>query len=133
MKYSYPASLITLSAAIAQACSLHINKYDNAVTSAASKDSTFVELNINNQQFGKRVGIKFDNISAGKYFVLLRSIQRKAMAKRTTEKYDDLIPALPAEAVRRQAESHVTPQKNEWVLVNEECNELSVLCQSTFL
>ena len=65
---------------------VHINKYDNAVACPASKDSTFVQLNINNHQPGQRVGIKFDNISAGKYFVLLRSIQRKAMAKRTTEK-----------------------------------------------
>ena len=87
MQYSYPASLITLSAAIAQACSLHINKYDNAVACPEGKDSTFVQLNINNHQPDQRVGIKFDNISAGKYFVLLRSIQSEAVAKRTTEKY----------------------------------------------
>ena len=86
MKYSYPASLITLSAAIAQACSLRINKYDNPVAHITSKGSAILKLNINNHQPDQRVGIKFDNISAGKYFVLLRSIQRKAMAKRTTEK-----------------------------------------------
>ena len=122
MKYSYPASLITLSAAIAQACSLHINKYDNAVAYLASKDSTFVQLNINNHQPDQRVGIKFDNISAGKYFVLLRSIQRKAMAKRTTEKYEHLIPA----------ESHVTTEKNELLMFNGR-NGPSVYGQSTFL
>ena len=118
MNYSYPDSLVTLAAAVAQACSFH----DNPVKQTLSGDSKFLKLNTNNLHHCGGVGIKFDNISAGKYFALIHAVQRYIPVNKATEKYDVLIPA----------ESHVTPKKNELVRVLGR-NEPSVLCQSTFL
>jgi hypothetical protein len=122
MNYSYPDSLVTLAAAVAQACSLHNKNHDNPVTQIVSEDSTFLKLNTNNLQHCGRVGIKFDNISAGKYFALIRTVQQHAAVSKATGK----------SMINSGRESHVTPKKNEVVRVLGR-NEPSVLCQSTFL
>ncbi|MEO7923280.1 MAG: hypothetical protein ABIR30_06335 [Chitinophagaceae bacterium] len=72
MKNSYPDSLITLSAALAMASSTPVNKYDKDMADIKQKESTF--LKFNTKQPG--LGIKFDNISAGKYFALINQTQR---------------------------------------------------------
>lgn len=116
MKYSYPDSLITLAAAITQACSLHTNKNNKPGTHITSKDSAFLKLNTNNHNSNNRVGIKFDNISAGKYFVLIHVTQRHAVVSKAMEESDDLV----------LAGSHVTPEENDLVGVYGR-NEPSVL------
>ena len=79
MKYSYPDSLITLAAAVTQACSLYVNKSNKPVASKTRKDSTLLKLITTNQFSDNRVGIKFDNISAGKYFILINKTQRHSV------------------------------------------------------
>ncbi len=86
MKYSYSDSLITMAAAIAQACSLYINRNDNSVAPVTSKASTFLQLDINNGNNSNTVGIKFDNLSARKYFVLIHTTQQYAVMSKTIEK-----------------------------------------------
>lgn len=76
MKYSYPDSLITLAAAVTEACSLYRNKNTKPGAGIAIKDSTIFRLNTNILHSNSRVGINFDNISAGKYFVLINRTQR---------------------------------------------------------
>ena len=98
MKNSYPDSLITLTAAVTLACSQAIN--DNGVSGIKTKGSMFQNVVTNNYKGRAGVGIKFDNISAGKYFVLIRTAQQHAVANETIEKLA-LIPT----------ESHVTPKK----------------------
>jgi|CXWL01.1.fsa_nt_gi hypothetical protein len=88
MKYSYPDSLITLAAAMAQACSLHTNKNNRPGKRITSKDSALLKLNTNNHNSNNRVGIKFDNISAGKYFVLIHAAQQRFVVSKTIEKPD---------------------------------------------
>ena len=78
MKYSYADSLITLAASVTQACSLYINKRNNAVAYRTIKNST-EQFNIITYPHNSRVGIKFDNISARKYFVLIHTTQRFAV------------------------------------------------------
>ena len=75
MKYSYTDSLITLTAAVTQACSLHLNN-NKAFAEIRGEGPSFLKLNTDKQQYYKRVGIKFDNISAGKYFELINRTQR---------------------------------------------------------
>lgn len=86
MKYSYPDSLITLTAAVTQACSLYINKNNKSVAAITSKGSTFRKLITTNQLSNNRVGIKFDNISAGKYFVLINKTQRHSVLSKVLER-----------------------------------------------
>ena len=113
MNYSYPDSLVTLAAAVAQACSFH----DNPVKQTLSGDSKFLKLNTNNLHHCGGVGIKFDNISAGKYFALIRTVQQHAAVSKATGK----------SMINSGRESHVTPKKNELVRVLGR-NEPSVLC-----
>ena len=89
MKYSYPDSLITLAAAVTQACSLHINKHESLVAPITSKDSAFLKLNTQNHNNCDRVGIKFDNISAGKYFALIHTIRVHSAVNRAIEESDE--------------------------------------------
>ncbi|MEO7984236.1 MAG: hypothetical protein ABI688_09155 [Bacteroidota bacterium] len=91
MKYADSASLIALSAAVTGACLLHINKNDNPVVPIPRKGSTSLELDTNNFDRTRGVGIKFDNNSAGKYFVLIHFIQRYAAMSKTIGKFDDSV------------------------------------------
>ena len=121
MKYSYPDSLITLAAAVTLACAQNFNKYDNEVSVITTNGSMFLKVVTNNYKGRIGLGIKFDNISAGKYFVLIHTAQQYAVANKTIEKFE-LIPA----------ERNVTSEKSELVRLYGR-NESSVLCQSTFL
>lgn len=121
MKYSYPDSLISLTAAIAQACSLYSHKQDDLVEDQ-SKDSARRKLKTNKTENENRVGIKFDNILTRKYFVLIHTTQEHIVLNNILEKPDD----------SSLTERHVTPVKNEWVKVNDR-NGSSAGCQTTFL
>ncbi len=77
MKSSYPDSLIALSAALVKACSLPANKYDNDVADIKGEDSTTLKFNMKQSRLKRRVGIKFDNISAGKYYALIHKTQQR--------------------------------------------------------
>jgi hypothetical protein len=88
MKYSYTDSLITLASSVTQACSLHINKRNNAVAYRTINNST-EQFNTITYPHNSRVGIKFDNISARKYFVLIHTTQRFAVLNKTIEKLDN--------------------------------------------
>ncbi len=88
MKYSYPDSLITLAAAVTQACSLHTNKNDNPIAPITCKGSTFFKFDTNNHNNKNRVGIKFDNISAGKYFALLHTTKPHSVVNKAIEESD---------------------------------------------
>jgi hypothetical protein len=103
-----------MAAAITHAC-LHTIRNDNSVTALTGRTSTLAQLNSNNQYKSSIVGIKFDNISAGKYFALIHTIQQQTAMNIATEKSDRSIPA----------ESHVTPKMNEMVWILER-NEPSV-------
>lgn len=120
MKYSYPDSLITLAAAVTQACSLYVNKNNNPVAAITSKGSTLLKLNTNNQLRHNRVGIKFDNISAGKYFVLINKTQRHTVVSKVLGTGDKFM-----------ADSIVTTENELFEGLGR--NEPSVLCQSAFL
>jgi hypothetical protein len=85
MKNSYPASLITVASAITEAC-LHAKKQLGLGNRKKSRVSRFLKLNDKETDLKSGVGIKFDNISARKYFVLLQSTQASSALKRTTEK-----------------------------------------------
>ena len=85
MKNSYPDSLIALSAAITQACSLHKNKNNNPVACRTIKNST-EQFDTITYPHNNRVGIKFDNILARKYFVLIHSTQQHAVLNKTDRK-----------------------------------------------
>lgn len=87
MKYSYADSLITLAASVTQACSLRINKKNNAVAYIAIKKST-EQIDTITYPHNSRVGIKFDNILARKYFALIHTTQRFAVINKTIEKSD---------------------------------------------
>lgn len=76
MKSSYTDSLITVAAAVAQACSLQINRQKNIDAPLTCKDPSILKLKTANNPGENRVGIKFDNISAIKYFILIRSLQQ---------------------------------------------------------
>jgi hypothetical protein len=77
MKYSYPGSLIALSAALMKACSASTNKYDNDVAGITSVNSTTLKFNMKETQLKIRVVIKFDTISAGKYYALIHRTQQR--------------------------------------------------------
>jgi len=119
MKYSYPDSLITLAAAVTQACPLHINNKTNSVGSVGCNDSTFLKLNTNNLYNNSRVGINFDNILAGKYFVLINRTQRYYFESKAL-RMKDKVPA----------ECNVTIGFDFIGVLGR--NESSVMCQSTF-
>jgi hypothetical protein len=70
---SYPASLITVTAAFIQARLLHMKKDLNRAT---HKKSKVLKLNDKQTDFKSIVGIKFDNILPGKYFALIQSAQK---------------------------------------------------------
>jgi hypothetical protein len=63
-----------MAAAITHAC-FHTIRNDNSPAAIIGRTSTFARLNINNQYKSSILGIKFDNISAGKYFALIHTIQ----------------------------------------------------------
>jgi hypothetical protein len=84
MKYSYTDSLLTLAASVTQACSLHINKKNNAVAYITAEGSTD-QFETITYPHKCRVGIKFDNISARKYFVLIHTTQRFAVINKNKE------------------------------------------------
>ena len=100
MKYSYPDSLITLTAAVTHACTQAINKYDKGVSVIKNKGSMFLKVVTNNYKDRSGVGIKFDNILARKYFALIHTAQQYVAMNKTIEK-SELMPA----------ESLVTPKK----------------------
>jgi hypothetical protein len=110
-----------MAAAITHACSLYANRKEHTVSQLATETSLFFQLDINNNNCNT-IGIKFDNISARKYFALIHTTQQYAAVNKATEKDDDLI----------QTDSHVTPKKNNLDSVFGR-NEPLVLCQSTFL
>ncbi len=133
MKNSYPDSLITLAAAFTQACSLLIIRNENPVAQVKTGVSTIHKSAIKNYKNDTTVGIKFDTMSARKYFVLIHTTQQKSVVNKAMEKYDNLVLPLPAvSGEKANSESHVTPGENELVRINE-CNEPSVKHQSTFL
>ncbi|HEV7782035.1 MAG TPA: hypothetical protein VGO58_12265 [Chitinophagaceae bacterium] len=72
---SYPASLITITAAVTEACLLHTKKQWGIIKHKKSKVSKFLKLNDKQIHLKTGVGIKFDNILARKYFVLIQSAQ----------------------------------------------------------
>jgi hypothetical protein len=114
MKYPYNNALVTMAAAITHAC-LQAIRNDNSVTALISRTSTPARLIITNLYKSNILGIKFDNISAGKYFALIHTLQQQTAMNKATEKSDRLIPA----------ESLVTPKMNELVWILER-NEPSV-------
>jgi hypothetical protein len=73
MKYSYPDLKNNPAAALEHGRQVHINKNDSTVAYITSNNSTFQQLNVNNHDSKLRVGIKFDNISARKYFALIHN------------------------------------------------------------
>lgn len=75
MKYSYPDSLIAVASAITRACSLYTNRNNKPVKQKSKKDYKFLKLNDKLTNPDSRVGIKFDNISAIKYFALIHKTQ----------------------------------------------------------
>jgi hypothetical protein len=77
MKHSYPDSLIALSAALMKACSAPVDKYDNDVADIKGEGSTTLKFNMKQRRLKRRVGIKFDNISAGKYYALIHRTQQR--------------------------------------------------------
>ena len=82
MKNSYTDSLISLSAALAMAGSNSRIKYDNHVADIKAEDSVIAKFNMKQIPLRRIVGIKFDNISAGKYFALLNRTQRNPGRKK---------------------------------------------------
>ncbi len=85
MKNSYPDSLIALPAAITQACSLHINKNNNPVACITIKNSK-EQFDTITYPHNNQLGIKFDNILARKYFVLIHTTQRFAIINKNIRK-----------------------------------------------
>ena len=82
MKYSYSDALITLVAAVTEACSVYRNKNSKPLAGIATKDPGIFRLNTNILHSNSRVGINFDNISAGKYFVLINRTQRHSFVSK---------------------------------------------------
>jgi hypothetical protein len=88
MKYPNNNSLVTMAAAITHAC-LQAIRNDNSVTSLISRTSTPTQLNNTNQYKSNILGIKFDNISAGKYFALIHTLQQQTAMNKAREKPDN--------------------------------------------
>ncbi len=82
MKHSYTGSLITLAAAVTQASRLYTNKNKKSVTGTAGNNLIFLKLVTHNQHGDNTVGIKFDNILAGKYFLLTHAAQQQSVVKK---------------------------------------------------
>jgi hypothetical protein len=76
MVYSYTGSLISVAAAVAEACSLYPKKNFSGVKREKSGLRKFLKLKDKFLRSKNRVGIKFDNISARKYFALIHSTQQ---------------------------------------------------------
>lgn len=94
MKYAYPDSLITMAAALTQACSIHKHNDEIDERPAKTGASTIHQLTIDNTT----IGIKFDTMSSRKYFVLIYTTQQKVFVNKTMEKYDHLMLSIPAES-----------------------------------
>ena len=94
MKNAYPDSLITLAAAFTQACSIHNHNDEIAERPVKTRVSTIHQLTIENTT----IGIKFDTMSARKYFVLIYKTQQKVFVNKTMEKYDHLKLPIPAKS-----------------------------------
>lgn len=82
MKNSYPDSLISLTSAVTTAFLL-IQQRHNRKNHMLAR---FFKLNRKQKQIKPGVGIKFDNISARKYFVLIQTTQATNMLNKTIEK-----------------------------------------------
>ncbi|MBK7561139.1 MAG: hypothetical protein IPI68_06355 [Chitinophagaceae bacterium] len=121
MKYSYPDSLITLTAAITEACSLCAGKRDNPGTQH-KKNPSHPKLNTNKPGIENRVGIKFDYVLARKYFILIHTTQQRFLLKKILEKSD----------ATTLKDSPVTTCNNEWIRVYDRNGPIAG-CQSTFL
>lgn len=94
MKYSYPGSLITLTATFIKASSLYIQKNEIVHTPVKPEVSTNHQSSINKTT----IGIKFDTISARKYFVLIYKTQQNVFVNKTIEKDDHLKLPIPAKS-----------------------------------
>ncbi|MDZ4793093.1 MAG: hypothetical protein SGI83_02340 [Bacteroidota bacterium] len=101
MKYSYPDSLITLVAAFVDTHKRSVKEYTSTVAGKNTKNPTGRELNSTIHNETANVGIKFDNISARKYFALIHYSRQPPVMNKATEKED----------VPIRTESHVTPEK----------------------
>ena len=75
MKYSYPDSMITLAAAITEASILRAKRGRKQSSSKTRMGKRFLRFNDKQTTVNRIVGIKFDNILARKYFVLIQSTQ----------------------------------------------------------
>lgn len=112
MKNSYPDSLITLAAAITKACSLHVHSNEKGNSPVTTGFSTIHHSSINNNN--AVVGIKFDTMSARKYFVLIQTAQQNEVLNKTREKYDNLLLPIPPESgTKANTERLVTSWENE--------------------
>lgn len=94
MKTSYTDSLLTFTAAFTQACLLHKHNDEIAEVPVKTGLSTIPQSIINKTT----IGIKFDTISARKYFVLIYKTQQLVFVNKTREKYDHLKLPIPAES-----------------------------------
>ena len=113
MKNSYPDSLITLAAAITKACSLHVHSNEKGNSPVTTGVSTIHHSSINNNAV---IGIKFDTMSARKYFVLIQTAQQNEVLNKTREKYDNLLLPIPPESgTKANTERLVTTWENELI------------------
>ncbi len=94
MKNAYPDSLITLAAAITQASSIYKHNDEIAERPVKTGVSTIHQLTIDNTT----IGIKFDTMSARKYFVLIYTTQQNVFVNKTMEKYDHLKLSIPVKS-----------------------------------
>lgn len=101
MKYSYSDSLITLVAAFAGAQKKIAPHPVRTVAGKNTDTTTDGKLNSINHCETGNVGIKFDNISARKYFALIHYSRQLPGMNKATEKEDEPITRV----------SHVTPAK----------------------
>ena len=94
MKNSYPDSLLTFTAAFTQACLLYKHPDEIVDVPVKAGASTIHQLSI----YKTTIGIKFDTISARKYFVLIYEAQQLLFVNKTRETYDHLKLPIPAES-----------------------------------
>jgi len=82
MNYAYPISFLTHTAKIAGETNFKDKpKYYNQIANIKARNSVFLKFNTNHHSLNGRVGIKFDNISAGKYFVLIHSVMSQELTE----------------------------------------------------
>jgi hypothetical protein len=86
MKNTYPASLISLTAAVTEACLFYTKKQWCVVKRKKRKVSGYLKLNDKQTRLKPIVGIKFDNILARKYFALIHSTQTVHQVNKAIEK-----------------------------------------------